>query len=322
MLLAPLLLALASGANGAGPATTLADTAAVIRASQDDDRRERSLARLNALRRAAGVAPVTRSDPLTQSASRHAAYLSEHGFHSAPGFHAENPALSDFTGADPFVRMRAAGYDMAYATEVIGDIGSASTDSDCVDGLMHTIYHAALLLGRVTEAGFGYGTGAAAGSCTIDLGTPLAASPARVSQAGGLVRYPWPGMVISSGSFRPESENPRPLFEFLPDSPTGAPVMVGLRDAAMAGQDRPAAVRIQQFELRDMAGATVPSVVLADAAITGPGVVADAALRGLFVALVPRRPLAPGRYRVILRASLDSGQTLQPAPWLFSVAAP
>jgi hypothetical protein len=82
--------------------------------------------------------------------------------------------------------------------------------------------------------------------------------------------------------------------------------MVGLRDAALAATDRPAAVRIQQFELRDMECTTVPSALLADSAISGRGAVGAPALHGLFVALVPRSPLAPSRYRVILRASLDA----------------
>jgi hypothetical protein len=129
-------------------------------------------------------------------------------------------------------------------------------------------------------------------------------------------------MVAPTGSFRLESENPRPLPDILSESPAGIPVMVGLRNAVMAVPGGVSAVRIQQFELLDRTGATVPAIVLADPEITGRGVVTDPALHGLFVTLVPRRPLPPGRYRVVLRASLGSGQVLEPAPWLFSVAAP
>ncbi|MEP6504147.1 MAG: CAP domain-containing protein [Betaproteobacteria bacterium] len=281
------------------------------------------MAHLDAVRRAAGAGPLVASDALGASAALHADYLSDNGFHSAATVHAETAGLANFTGADPFVRMRAAGYRLSYATEVVGDIGSVALDTDCVDHLLATIYHAALLLSRVTEAGVAYGEGAGAGMCTIDLGVPLEAPAAQVPAAGELVRYPWPGMATATGTFRLGSENPRPPPSRLPNANVGIPVLVGLRNAdTLAAAPGDGRVEIQRFDLDDAAGRPVPSVLLADPAVTGAGVVADVGLHGLFVALVPRIPLAPGRYRVTLHATIGGTHVVAPAPWSFTVGTP
>jgi uncharacterized protein YkwD len=281
---------------------------------------ERSLARLNALRTASGTHPVARSELLSLSAARHADYLSVNGFRSAPSVHAESAGLGHFTGADPFARMRAAGYRSTYATEVVGDIGSLATDSDCVDHLMATVYHATLLLSRVTEAGVAYGAGAAGGACVIDLGVPLLAPGPQAAATGQVVRYPWAGMTAATGSLRLDLESPRPARSLLPDGKVGIPVLVGLRNAASAMTDWGAVpVRIQDFELRDAHDLPVPGVILADPAISGPGVAADAAVHGGFAVLIPRKPLAPGRYRVLLHATIGD-DVVAPEPWTFNVA--
>ncbi|HEX7686459.1 MAG TPA: CAP domain-containing protein, partial [Burkholderiaceae bacterium] len=307
--------------DAAAGAIMVAPVADVEPAESAAGRVERSLARLNALRTASGTHPVARSELLSLSASRHAAYLSANGFRSAPSVHAEAAGLGYFTGADPFSRMRAAGYHSTYATEVVGDIGSVATDSDCVDHLMGTVYHATLLLSRVTEAGMAYGSGAAAGACVIDLGVPLLAPGPEAAATGRLVRYPWAGMTAPTGSLRLDRETPRPPQALLPDARVGIPVLVGLRDAAsvMGGSGAPD-VRILDFELHDARDMPVPSVILADPAISGPGLVADAAVRGGFAVLIPRKPLAPGRYRVQLRATVGA-DVIAPAPWTFDVAS-
>jgi hypothetical protein len=301
------------------PAVAAAATAGVATPDRPS-RTDRSLARLNALRTAAGAQAVGRSDLLSSSASRHATYLSHNGFRSASSVHAETAGLADFSGTDPFIRMRAAGYRPLYTTEVVGDIGSTATDSDCVDHLMSTVYHAALLLSRVTEGGVAYGTGAAAGACVIDLGAPLTAAPAIAATPGGIVRYPWPGMTVPTGSLRLDSETPRPAPAQLPEAIVGTPVLVGLRGAGpAAAASGVQGLQIQDFELRDASDTPVACVILADVAVTGPAVVADAALHGGFAVLVPRKPLAPGRYRVLLHATMGS-EEIAPAPWTFVVA--
>lgn len=285
-------------------------------------RAARSLARLNAVRTASGTGPVLRSATLSLTASRHAAYLSDNGVRSAPSIHAETPDLASFSGVDPFVRMRAAGYRYSYATEVVGDIGSVAIDTDCIDHMMATIYHAALLLSRVSEGGLAYGSGDAAGTCIVDLGAPLALPATPDATPRDVVRYPWPGMSLPTGTYQLSTENPRPRLILLPGPTSGIPVLVGLRRAAHVDAGSSAhTVDLQEFTLRDAFDAAVPSVVLADAAVSGPGVVADPALGGGFAVLVPRKPLAPGRYRVVLRATIGT-ETIAPAPWSFSVLAP
>jgi uncharacterized protein YkwD len=321
MTLSLLLLALASATTPAGsaPPEVVTIAASAVPSNEAPSRRDRSLALLEAIRGAAGAGVLTRSDQLTRSASRHAGYLSAHGLRSAPSIHAEAADLAGFTGADPFVRMRAAGYRSSYATDVVGAVGPAAADDDCVDRLMNTVYHAALLLSRVTQAGMAYGDGPAAGTCVIDLATPLEPPGPLEPASGDIVRYPWPGMTLPSGTFRPGSENPRPSPALLPGAMAGTPVLVGLRTAdALAAAAEPAGIQIQVFELRDDRDMAVPSVVLADTAISGPAVVADKALHGLFAALVSRQPLPPGRYRVILHATLGQ-HVVAPAPWEFSV---
>ena len=308
-----LLLAAAGMAAGAASAATPAATEpAALRA-------ERSLAHLDALRTAAGTNALERSDMLFLSASRHAVYLADNGFRSAPSVHAEAAGLAGFTGADPFVRMRAVGYRASYSTEVIGDIGSTASDSDCVDHLMRTVYHAALLLSRVTEAGAAYGTGRAVGTCVIDLGAPLAAATTAAPRRQ-IVRYPWPGMTTSTGTLRLDSEVPRPAPALLPEANVGIPVLVGLRDAGSA-KAGPASlgIRIQDFEMRDANDVPVPSVILADATIAGPGIAGDGQLHGGFAVLIPRKPLRAGRYRVSLHATIGT-DVIAPAPWTFTVA--
>jgi hypothetical protein len=309
-----LLLALAGLAANAASAQTPAGADPAVR------RVERSLAHLNDLRTAAGANALEHSDMLSLSASRHAAYLADNGFRSAPSVHAEAAGLAGFTGADPFVRMRATGYRPSYSTEVIGDIGSTATDSDCVDHLMRTVYHAALLLSRVTEAGAAYGTGRAAGTCVIDLGAPLAAATQNAAPRRQIVRYPWPGMTTSTGSLRLDSEVPRPAPALLPEANVGIPVLVGLRDAGSARADPGGLrIRIQDFEMRDANDVPVPGVILADATIAGPGIVADDQLHGGFAVLIPRKPLRAGRYRISLHATIGT-DVVAPAPWTFTVA--
>ena len=208
-------------AAGAIMVTPVPDVAPVEPAAS---RVERSLARLNALRTASGTHPVARSELLSLSASRHAAYLSANGFRTAASVHAEAAGLDGFTGADPFARMRAAGYRSTYATEVVGDIGLQATDTDCVDHLMGTVYHATLLLSRVTEAGMAYGVGAAGGACVIDLGVPLLAPGPQATATGQIVRYPWAGMTAPAGTLRLDLESPRPSRALLPDARVGMPV--------------------------------------------------------------------------------------------------
>ena len=323
-----LLLALVSAATAALPAasgepleaTVVTVTASATASGDALRRRDRSLERLATIRTASGAGTLAPSELLALSAARHADYLSANGLRSTTSLHTEAAGLAGFSGADPYARMRAAGVPWSYATEVIG---AAAGGGDCVDALMDTVYHAALLLSRVTQVGLAYGTEAAARACVIDLAAPPDASDAPVPASGRLVRYPWPGMTLATGTFRPAQENPRPAPGLLAAATAGAPVLVGLRDAVDRARNADATpIEIQQFELRDDRNASIPCVILADTSISGPAIVADKTLHGVFVVLVPRVPLSPGHYRVFLHATSANGRAIAPAPWDFTVAAP
>ena len=292
-------------------------------ADSANDRHDGAIATLNAIRRHAGAGTLAPSPALETSASRHAAYLDANGLRSAATVHDETPGLAAFSGPDPFVRMRAAGYQPSYATEVVGNIGSASPDATCIDNLMNTVYHAALLLSRVTQVGLAFGSGRYAGMCTIDLGAPFDARDGQPPAPGEVVTYPYAGMTVASGTYAVAAENPRPPLGWLPNAKAGTPVLVGFRNedyvAADAALPR---VVIDRFALSDAAGTLVPSVVLADAAIGGPGVNVDRPLHGGFAVLVPLHPLPAGRYSVSLSARVVGGHSLALSSWWFQVAAP
>ena len=285
-----------------------------------DNRRLNAFNQLDAVRLGAGAGLLAQSTALDTSAQSHADYLTANGFNSADSAHDETSGLADFTGANPFVRMQNARYNYSYATEVIGDIGSTSSTSDCVGDLLDTVYHAASMLSRVTDVGFGFGTGSAAGMCTIDMGSPLSGgSSKQIPPSGAIVAYPFNGGTVAHGTFHVSSESPRVSTALLPDATAGTPIVVGFRNQdVVAG----GAVTITQFSLATAAGVAVPGVILADPVITGSNVNADADLNSVFAVLVPISPLAAGTYTVTLHATVGGGQALALSTWSFKVSAP
>jgi len=302
------------------PAADGTRTARVAETGYADARRRAALASLNAARAAAGAGPLAHSPRLDRAATGHAAYLAANGFETTPSVHDERAGLPDFGGVDAFVRMRSAGYSFSYASEVIGEIGATSPAADCIGDLLDTIYHAALLLSQVSEVGFGFGSGASAGLCTVDLATPLRGGAAQLPPAGAIVAYPGAGQRVAGGSFRVDKESPRAAPGLLPGAEVGRPVLVGFRnqDWLRADPTRPV-VTITRFELSAAAGTVVPAVILANAAVTGAGVIEDAALGSGFAVLVPTSPLPAGRYQVDLRATIAGGRSLALTSWSFDV---
>lgn len=298
-----------------------------VPAASYDARRRAAYDELNAARRGAGAGLLAQSAPLDTSASSHAAYLTVNGYASADSPHDETQGLTDFTGTDPFKRMQAAGYSFSFAAEVIGDIGSSAADSDCVGDLLDTIYHAADMLSRETDVGIGFGSGSAAGMCTIDFGAPLADGAAQIPPSGAVIAYPYQGQTVASGTFHVSNESPRAPISLLPNATAGTPIIVGLRnrDYVDAYQPNTVLATITQFSLADGAGNQVPAVILADSSIGGANVNTDANLDGGvvsgFAVLVPKSPLAAGSYTVTLRASIAGGQPLKLTSWTFTVAA-
>ena len=280
----------------------------------------RAFATLNETRLRSGAGALQWSAALAAAATRHAAYLDTNGLRSASTLHAETLGLQEFTGTDPFARMRAAGYRLSYATEVVGDVGSSSPEGHCVEDLLDTVYHAALLLSRVTQAGLAFGATRYAGMCIIDLGAPLEAVSANVPAAGQAVTFPFPGMTVHDGTYRVSSENPRPSVALLPAALAGTPVLVGFRNADyLRASSTSPRVNIDAFTIADASGQRLPAVILAEPSIAGEAVNADESLQGGFAVLVPMRPLSDGRYFVTLHARVSCGESLMPMSWWFDV---
>ena len=306
-----------SPAPGVGSNGTLQTSVAA--ATYADARRRDAFDQLNAARLGAGAGLLAQSTQLDTSALSHANYLTVNGFNSAASAHDETSGLVDYTGANPFTRMQAAGYSYSYATEVIGDIGSTSATSDCVGDLLDTVYHAASMLSRVTDVGFGFGSGAAAGMCTIDMASPLNGGAAKqIPPSGALIAYPYNGATVAHGTFHVSNESPRVSTALLPNPTAGTPVVVGFRNQdVVAG----GTVTITQFSTATAGGAAVPGVILAAAGVSGSNVHADADLGSAFAVLVPASPLAPGTYTVTLHATIGGGSALALTTWSFTVAA-
>ena len=291
----------------------------VAPASYADARRLAAFNQLNAVRLGAGAGLLAQSAALDTSAANHAAYLSENGFGTADTAHDETAGVVGYTGGNPFVRMVSAGYNYSYATEVIGDIGSSSSSSDCVGDLLDTVYHAASMLSRVTDVGFGFGAGSAAGMCTIDMASPLSGGAARqIPPSGGIVAYPFSGGTVAHGTFRVSNESPRVSTTLLPNATAGTPIVVGFRNQDLVAGGT---VTIAQFSIATAAGVAVPGVILAAPGVAGTGVNADADLDSAFAVLVPITPLAAGSYTVTLHATISGGQALGLTTWSFTVAA-
>jgi len=285
-----------------------------------DARHRDGFDQLNAVRLGAGAGLLAQSTALDTSAQDHADYLTTNGYNTASSPHYETAGYTGYTGVQPSDRMTNAGYSWGYAAEVIGDIGSSSASSDCVGDLLDTVYHAAIMLGRAVDVGFGYGTGTAAGMCTIDMGSPLAGGSAlQIPPSGAVVAYPFGGSTVAHGTFRVANESPRVSTTLLPNATAGTPIVVGFRNQdVVAG----GTVTITRFSLADASGATVPGVILGGAGVGGTNVNADSDA-GLedFGVFVPSSPLAAGSYTVTLQASISGGRALALSTWSFTVAA-
>ena len=306
-------------APGVGSNGTLQTSVAA--ATYTDSRRLNAFNQLNAARQGAGAGLLAQSTKLDGSALAHANYLTANGFNSADSAHDETAGLPGFTGANPFVRMQNAGYAYSFASEVIGDIGSSSSTSDCVGDLLDTVYHAVSMLSRATDAGFGFGSGSAAGMCTIDMAAPLSDPSRQIPPSGAIVAYPYNGATVAHGTFHVSSETPRVSKTLLPADNAGTPIVVGFRNQDVVAGGK---VTITQFSIATSAGAAVPAVILAGATVSGTNVHDDATLDAdapEFAVLVPSSPLAAGSYTVTLHASIGGGAALQPATWSFTVAA-
>jgi uncharacterized protein YkwD len=310
-------------APGPAPAADGTLQTSVPTPAYTDARRLAAFNQLNAVRLGAGAGLLAQSTALDTIAANHVAYLNANGFSSSDSAHDETSGLTGYTGATPFTRMTAAGYQYSYATEVIGDIGSTSATSDCVGDLLDTVYHAASMLSRVVDVGFAFGSGSTAGMCTIDMASPLTGGAARqIPASGAIIAYPYDGSTVAHGTFQVSSESPRVSTTLLPDATAGTPIVVGLRNQDLVASSS-AVATITEFALYKSDGTALPGVILADPVVKGSGVTvhSDSGLDSAFAVFVPTSPLAAGTYTVVLQASISGGQALALSHWTFTVAA-
>ena len=295
--------------------------ASVAAANYPDQRRISAFNQLNAARAGAGAGVLAQSAALDISASDHANYLSANGYNTTLSAHDEKAGLINFSGADPFARMVDAGYSYSWATEVIGDIGSSSPTSDCVGDLLDTVYHAVSMLSRTTDVGFGFGTGTAAGMCTIDMGAPRTDASRQIPASGAIVAYPYDGATVAHGTFHVSNETPRVSTSLLPNATAGTPIVVGFRNQDFVAGGT---ATITEFSIANAAGTNLPGVILAGPHVASTAVNADPGLKydDGFAVLVPVGPLAAGTYTVTLHATISGGQALALTHWSFTVAAP
>jgi uncharacterized protein YkwD len=113
----------------------------------DDLEDEQTVAtQINQQRHAAGLAPFTLDDALTQAARRHSRDMADNGFTSHTG--------SD--GSSAGERVREAGYEGTYVGEIIG-WGFGGDPATMIDWWMNSPPHRALILSsRATDYGVGY----------------------------------------------------------------------------------------------------------------------------------------------------------------------
>ncbi len=254
-----------------------------------------ALQTLEQLRAQLGLSPVNAVAPLQQAAQAHADFYVAHGAqYQAKQLspHAEDPSFgSGFTGADPQVRIQAAGWSGS-ATEIMAFTGSPTA---ALAGWLATVYHRMPLLDPRSQS-MGYGQAAKG-----NYKTEVMEVSGGASAAPGLVVYPYPGQTGVPGSWD-GSEGPQP-----PAPPKGFPSgpVISLR------LSQPANVTVH--ELRDATGTKVEHVWL-DAQNDSNTSMFDGNCRTLYA----HQPLAAGVYTVHVEATV-AGQA-QTVEWQFTVA--
>lgn len=194
---------------------------------------------LNTERQRHGLAPLRMQEQLQEAAQSHADYLAHHGLAS----HGQSAGQAGYTGARPLQRARAAGYQLAGASELaeLFVVGLADVPSS-VEQLLSGPYHRHhLLWASATEVGVGLSEQP---GLVLSLGAPRGAAVA----APDWVLWPTPDSREVPSLACCERPRPAGLDEF------GTPVSV----------QAPPGVRlsVQQFQLLDAEGRAVPTRLL------------------------------------------------------------
>jgi Tfp pilus assembly protein PilF len=230
----------APSGSGTAPATTYVDLDQAAL-----DRQAVALATVNNYRRLAGLAPVTSSAAIHQSALAHSFYTLFNG--NLPsirdlGIHAEVPSGQGYTGDNVLTRAQHFGYPQRSMAEVITHRSEpAGAVADWIDSVYHRI---PLLRADLMELGYG---DAYLGPLTVQV-MDLAF---RETTSGRVILYPAPDQVGVPAAFNGnEIPDPAPNASY----PIGYPVT--------ATFDRNARVTIGAFHLRDPSGAALPGISL------------------------------------------------------------
>lgn len=277
-------------------------------------------ATLNSVRHMAGAGYMSQSAQLDVAATAHAKYLET----NQTGGHEQDPSKPDFYEVSHYSRIAKAGFDAGYATEVIGGLSRNAKGSNCVFGLMNTVYHAAGLLSPTTNVGAGIGAdGAGVPRCVVKLAAKSTERNVQVAPAGSLVAYPYDGQKDVYETFFVGYELPRPPATLFPNMTAGTPVIVSMRNADFLNFEAAGTLStvVTKFEIKDAQGNLVPAAILANPGITGSGVKlnADSLLSAGFAVLVPFSPLSPGvTYTVTFTATLKTGGAPLTKTWSFT----
>jgi uncharacterized protein YkwD len=302
----------------AGTLKTTAGTATYTQNSLESD----AFATINQARGAAGAGYVSQSAALDTAAAAHAKYLTTNI--TSGIVHTEDAAKADYYEASPASRATKAGFAAGFLTEVIGGTGASMKGSDCVLGLLNTVYHSAALLSSSTNVGVGFGTDAGGiPLCVANLATLSSETYTQVAPAGELVAYPYAAQTGVLETFYVGYESPRPPATLFPNLTAGTPVVVSVRNADFVNFKAAGtlAAVVTKFELKDAGGNAVPVGILSNSGITGSGVTltSDANLGEGFVVLVPLSPLSKGvAYTATFTATLKTGATPVTKTWSFT----
>lgn len=239
------------------------------------------LERLNAIRRKAGLNPVTLDDDISKGCRSHAKYLVANARRpevQGMGAHSEDDKLPGYT---------IEGLKAAKASVIaIGDY----EPRDALDGWMSTLYHrVALLEPGLMRVGFGCARGARLGWITVlDFATGRDNGP-----RSGPVYWPVDNQTDVPLNFPPGGETPNPI----PNDKTGR---AGYPITAFY----PFQLRLEKSaaKLEDAKGQEIPCWFSSPESPANPMFVAH---QGTTVCLIPKEPLRPKEtYRVLLTGEI------------------
>jgi uncharacterized protein YkwD len=261
--------------------------------------------RLNEVRQQAGIGLLTQNATIDIAAQNHSSYQVNHSMIE----HTEPESGSDGTGGDSSARINyvvnpayPVRLDYNSSTEVIAPVQNRSTaqsGSNLIDSLLGTPYHrSALLTPEWADVGIGFDGRSAYANITINIAR-TAANTQGAPQTPYII-WPPDGSTDVPTAMVGESPNPIPENNGAMPGYAASIQTNPLLDTALGN--------VSVFEIRDPAGAVVPTKLLSTR--TDPNLTPLGA--GAFIAALPRAPLAKNtKYQVIFKADLQKGIILR-----------